>query len=345
MFEEKHGLESNDGILRLAKILSSDDGAHCEMLERNKQLCLYATGIRIPYGGVESVSSKGREVRIRLKDSSLFRFTVSTNGLPLLDELKARWKPRGKRQLPQRLTTNDDDDRSLGRERYLKDLLRLGFEDRRAASGPIQNTAACSGTVQLVISAANEEYAMCSTYPRFLVVPSTLFESDLKIAGTLRVKERFPVVTWVTPPDRRRACLVRCSQPVFKSFFSRAEENDEKLCKEYGTYSDRGVLHVLDCRSKINAMANVMRGGGYENESIYNCKVEFCNIQNIHKVKAAYEGLLDALHDDECENHGTEWLSYLRLIIRAAAKGVSPVSFLLYYLLSVTDGGLLSPAF
>ena len=37
------------------------------------------------------------------------------------------------------------------------------------------------------------------------------------------------------------------------------------------------------------AEGNKFKGGGYEDEAVYNCKVEFCKIGNIHHVRNCYE--------------------------------------------------------
>ena len=42
-------------------------------------------------------------------------------------------------------------------------------------------------------------------------------------------------------------------------------------------------LIILDARPKVNAMANMANGGGYEDYP--NCELEFHNIQNIHVMR------------------------------------------------------------
>ena len=51
-------------------------------------------------------------------------------------------------------------------------------------------------------------------------------------------------------------------------------------------------LMMYDCRPKINAMANVCKGGGWESEENYNYSVlEFLNIANIHVVRESFINL------------------------------------------------------
>lgn len=50
---------------------------------------------------------------------------------------------------------------------------------------------------------------------------------------------------------------------------------------------------IFDARSYINAYANKVTHGGFEYKEYYeNCQIEFCNIDNIHAVRSAYEQML-----------------------------------------------------
>lgn len=50
---------------------------------------------------------------------------------------------------------------------------------------------------------------------------------------------------------------------------------------------------IYDSRPKINAQANKLKGGGYEdcgpNSNYTNCRLKFCDIDNIHVVRDAIE--------------------------------------------------------
>lgn len=50
---------------------------------------------------------------------------------------------------------------------------------------------------------------------------------------------------------------------------------------------------IYDARPRVNAEVNRLRGGGYEDcgaGGLYaNCEIQFCNIDNIHEVRTAYE--------------------------------------------------------
>jgi len=73
---------------------------------------------------------------------------------------------------------------------------------------------------------------------------------------------------------------------------------DENILKYIGLCSldelnKNGLVMIYDSRPWKNAEANRLKGGGYENvgESGYykNCKLKFCDIENIHEVKKSYD--------------------------------------------------------
>jgi hypothetical protein len=65
---------------------------------------------------------------------------------------------------------------------------------------------------------------------------------------------------------------------------------DEKMLRDIGSTNPLDSdIKVLDARSYISASANRLKQGGYENEEYYtNCKVIFGGIDNIHKVRDAF---------------------------------------------------------
>lgn len=57
---------------------------------------------------------------------------------------------------------------------------------------------------------------------------------------------------------------------------------------------------IYDARPKLNAQANMAKSGGYESvgqdKHYKNCQIEFCNIDNIHSVRNAYNSMLQLVH-------------------------------------------------
>jgi hypothetical protein len=51
-------------------------------------------------------------------------------------------------------------------------------------------------------------------------------------------------------------------------------------------------MYVIDCRAKLAAQANMLKGAGFENPEYYDqCHLEFMGIENIHS-----KSLLDTCH-------------------------------------------------
>lgn len=50
---------------------------------------------------------------------------------------------------------------------------------------------------------------------------------------------------------------------------------------------------IYDSRPRLNAEANKIKGGGYEDtgegNNYSNCKIHFCDIENIHAVRSGFD--------------------------------------------------------
>eukprot|EP00466_Bigelowiella_natans_P012200 jgi/Bigna1/68893/fgenesh1_pg.7_\ len=93
-------------------------------------------------------------------------------------------------------------------------------------------------------------------------------------------------------PDRT-PCLLRCAQP--HSGLTKRCELEENMLVWIGQHtcphSKAKNMVILDCRPKLNAMANICKGGGWESTDNYKSTVEFLNIANIHAVRDSFTGL------------------------------------------------------
>ena len=65
---------------------------------------------------------------------------------------------------------------------------------------------------------------------------------------------------------------------------SREDEKMISLIMDANAQSHR--IYIYDARPKVNAVANMAKGGGYENEDTYhNAEFVFLDIQNIHIMR------------------------------------------------------------
>lgn len=77
------------------------------------------------------------------------------------------------------------------------------------------------------ISLANQEYQLCSTYPRKIVIPASINDNNLESVARFRSARRVPAVVWRHPNG---AVIARCSQPEVGWLGWRSSE-DEDLVK------------------------------------------------------------------------------------------------------------------
>ena len=136
----------------------------------------------------------------------------------------------------------------------------------------------------------NFDFSFCQTYPKKIIVPninSKNIKEDLKICADFRTKKRMPALTY---RHFNGVCLYRCSQSR-NGFMGKNEKDIILLTK----LADKRNLIIYDCRPKLNAWVNKLKGAGYENIINYpdiNIQILFCNIPNIHAVRSSFEKML-----------------------------------------------------
>eukprot|EP01119_Soliformovum_irregulare_P023038 TRINITY_DN7984_c1_g2_i2.p1 TRINITY_DN7984_c1_g2~~TRINITY_DN7984_c1_g2_i2.p1 ORF type:complete len:921 (-),score=249.32 TRINITY_DN7984_c1_g2_i2:88-2850(-) len=175
------------------------------------------------------------------------------------------------------------------------------------------------------ISQANSEFQLSETYPRELVVPAEISDDELKKVAEFRSKGRIPVCIWKHPGNG--SVLMRAAQPMVGLVRSRSAV-DEKLLAEVTNpqvepaspltqlkNSGKINLIIVDCRPKVNAQANALKGLGYELSGHYdNLQLEFANIDNIHVMRES----LIKLSEEELESSG--WLHHIRKVLSCASR-------------------------
>ena len=138
----------------------------------------------------------------------------------------------------------------------------------------------------------NTSFTICESYPKKLIVPNLKTKNilkDIKICADFRTKKRLPVLTYRYKING--TCIWRCSQT--KSGFNGKNEKDILLLTKI---SDNKKLIIYDCRPKLNAWVNKLKGAGYENIDHYNkinMEIKFCDIPNIHAVRSSFESVFN----------------------------------------------------
>jgi hypothetical protein len=173
----------------------------------------------------------------------------------------------------------------------------------------------------------NKNYALCDTYPDILVLPSSFDTSRLQRVADFRSRNRIPVLSWYS--RETYATITRSSQPLTGLANRTCEDDIELLRKIADANVNQGFkLIILDARPKVNAMANMANGGGYEDYP--NCELEFHNIQNIHVMRESlrklHTAIRNAAHEDKTwfsDLENSNWLFHIRAVLTAAIRLVS----------------------
>jgi len=106
---------------------------------------------------------------------------------------------------------------------------------------------------------------------------------------------------------------------------SEADEKYMQSIMDANAQSHR--IFIMDARPKVNAMANIVSGGGYESENFYeNVELIFLDIHNIHVMRESLRKVRDMCFpviDDirwlsNIDN--TQWLHHLHCILHSAVK-------------------------
>jgi myotubularin-related protein 1/2 len=106
---------------------------------------------------------------------------------------------------------------------------------------------------------------------------------------------------------------------------SRADETYVQILIDANAQSHR--IFIMDARPKVNSMVNIVNGGGYESEDVYqNAELHFLDIHNIHVMRESLRKVKDTcfpLIDDAkwlSNVDGTHWLNHLHCILSGALK-------------------------
>jgi hypothetical protein len=118
-----------------------------------------------------------------------------------------------------------------------------------------QNLDFQDSNIKLKESNLNKNYGLCSTYPDYLIFPSTLTDNEIKEASNFRTKNRLPTLSYFYNPTNKKifGSLWRSSQNKSGLTQSRSMY-DEKLMKCIGDLGHKLVIY--DARPYLAALGN-----------------------------------------------------------------------------------------
>ncbi|EAL45583.1 myotubularin, putative [Entamoeba histolytica HM-1:IMSS-B] len=185
----------------------------------------------------------------------------------------------------------------------------------------------------------NDNYDLCDTYPKNLIVPVKITDDIIKKCAEFRSKKRIPICTYFNQVTH--GAIYRCSQPLVanSSYFigvikDSVSKEDQEFLSEIRTIgkNDDAILYIFDCRPVTNAYANRVNGGGYENTNAYKkTQLKFLNIPNIHTVVDCFIKMRNALFIRDTltplsyYRDTSEWLDLLFGLVSAIIDVVSLV--------------------
>ena len=142
-----------------------------------------------------------------------------------------------------------------------------------------------NSAIPLRFTDINANFDLCPTYPELLVVHQNCDDNLLRKAADYRTKNRLPVVTYYYKKNKCRSIMWRSSQNK-GGLGNKNSDSNLQLMKEI--IGVNNYLYIYDARPFLNALANRVKGGGYEDEEHYtNAQVIFCDIENIHSARKA----------------------------------------------------------
>ena len=159
----------------------------------------------------------------------------------------------------------------------------------------------------------NTDGKICATYPSILVVPSRMPYDSIVRCARFRTKERLPALTYAYQYAKDKfSCIYRSSQNKVGMGGNRSTD-DEMMLRFIGNHagdtttdSDSLTCKIYDARGYYAALGNKVSGKGYEEEEFYsNCKLQFLNIPNIHKVRESYNLTISAAIGEDSKFYST----------------------------------------
>ncbi|KAI1893966.1 hypothetical protein AGOR_G00129100 [Albula goreensis] len=175
------------------------------------------------------------------------------------------------------------------------------------------------------ITKVNDHYELCDTYPSTLVVPVNIPDEELKRVAAFRARGRIPVLSWIHPESQ--ATVTRCSQPLVGVNGKRCKDDEKYLQAIMDANAQSHKLFIFDARPSVNAAANKMKGGGFENEDSYqNAELVFLDIHNIHVMRESLRKLKELVYPNIEDSRwlsnleSTHWLEHIKLILAGALR-------------------------
>ena len=190
----------------------------------------------------------------------------------------------------------------------------------------------------------NENYTLCASYPKFLITVGEITDSDYKCSSEFRTKNRLPALAYFHPYTK--GTIWRSAQTK-SGLTGNRNRFDEDLLLGIAKISDSKKAYIYDCRPYLSAMANKLKGAGFENVENYpGVDIIFCEIDHIHSARSALHKIYSMLKYNRFTEdkkflsnfENSNWPNFIYGIIRASINIASSVRKGYSVLIHCSDG-------
>ncbi|KAM9109853.1 myotubularin-related protein 9-like isoform 1-T1 [Megaptera novaeangliae] len=174
------------------------------------------------------------------------------------------------------------------------------------------------------LSEANEDFSLCPSYPRAVIVPRAVDDDALALSARFRQGGRFPVLSYYHAPSG--TVLLRSSQPLTGPQKRRCAEDEELLQAVLAGARPGARGFIVDTRSAQAAKQARMTGGGTEAKSAYpGWKRLHRPLERGRPLQESFVHLVEACGDLEqsmdrwlSRLDGCRWLSHVKEALSTA---------------------------
>ncbi|XP_029084468.1 myotubularin-related protein 9-like isoform X3 [Monodon monoceros] len=174
------------------------------------------------------------------------------------------------------------------------------------------------------LSEANEDFSLCPSYPRAVIVPRAVDDDALARSARFRQGGRFPVLSYYHAPSG--TVLLRSSQPLTGPQKRRCAEDEELLRAVLAEARPGARGFIVDTRSAQAAKQARMTGGGTEAKAAYpGWKRLHRPLERGRPLQESFVRLMEACGDPEqsmdrwlSRLDGCRWLSHVKEALSTA---------------------------
>ncbi|XP_023981382.1 myotubularin-related protein 9-like [Physeter macrocephalus] len=174
------------------------------------------------------------------------------------------------------------------------------------------------------LSEANEDFSLCPSYPRAVIVPRAVDDDALALSARFRHGGRFPVLSYYHAPSG--TVLLRSSQPLTGPQKRRCADDEELLRAVLAGARPGARGFIVDTRSAQAAKQARMTGGGTEAKAAYpGWKRLHRPLERGRPLQESFVRLVEACGDPEqsmdrwlSRLDGCRWLSHVKEALSTA---------------------------